>query len=255
LNDDQHRVQVLVVDDEPLVRIGVTKILRTQSKVELVGEASNGLEAVSMIEELAPDIVFLDVQMPGLDGFEVLDALEVDSPPVVVFVTAYDQHAIKAFDVHAVDYILKPFDDERLLTALDRAVARLNSDGKEKGIESLLGEVRSPKGHTERFLVRSAGRIYFVAAEEVDWIDAADNYVRLHAGGKPHLIRSKISQLAEELDPSTFVRVHRSHIVNMKQVKELKPLPSGDCDVVLKNDVVVRLSRSYRQDFESRMTG
>ncbi len=249
-------VKVLVVDDEPLVRVGITRTLRQLEHVELVGEASDGLEAVSLIEALKPNVVFLDVQMPGMNGFEVLEALEVDSKPVIVFVTAFDQHAIRAFDVHAADYILKPFDDERLITSLERAIVRTRAVAEQKGLEPLLEDIRTQRAkHTERFLIRSAGRIYFVAATEIDWIEAADNYVRLYAEGKPHLVRSKISQLADELDPTGFARVHRSHIVNMARVRELRPLASGDCDIILKNGQVVRMSRSYRQAFEKKMTG
>lgn len=250
-------LRVMVVDDEPLVRRGMTKFLRHQEGIELVPEARDGLEAVRLIEANRPDLVFLDVQMPEMNGFEVLSNVEGDPRPAVVFVTAYDQYALKAFEVHAVDYLLKPFDDERLDVALQRAKARLLAPhrGLDERVTALLAGLAQPEEWIERFMVRSGGRIFFVDADDVAWLEAADNYVRLHVPGRKHLIRDTIKHLESRLDPKRFARIHRSIIVNVGEVQEIRPLPSGDGDVVLRGGTEVRLSRSYREAFEQRMIG
>ncbi len=250
-------LRVMVVDDEPLVRRGMERFLSSQPGVELLPQAKNGLEAVELIEEHGPDLVFLDVQMPEMDGFEVLANLEERALPAVVFVTAYDQYALQAFEVHAVDYLLKPFDDDRLATALRRARARLEAphDGLDQRVAALLAELRNNQSHVERFMVRTAGRIYFVDVDEVDWLEAAGNYVRLHVGDRQHLVRDTIKNLESRLDPKSFIRIHRSAMINVVRVQEVRSLPSGDCYVVLTNGTSVRLSRGYREMFERTMMG
>lgn len=246
-------LRVLTVDDEPLVRRGVARFLEQSPDVTWIGEARDGAEAVALIERHAPDLVLLDVQMPEMDGFEVLAQIEPDRRPAVVFITAYDQYALRAFEVHAVDYLLKPFDDDRLATAIARARERLAAPPGEDGVDALVREHRAQRTRVERFMVRSGGRIYFVDAREVDWFEAADNYVRLHVGDRPHLVRDTIKHLASKLDPSLFVRIHRSTIVNISRIRELRPLPSGDGDIVLSDGVTLRLSRSFREPFERVM--
>ncbi len=250
-------LRVMVVDDEPLVRRGMERFLSSQPGVEVLPQAKNGVEAVQLIEEHGPDLVFLDVQMPEMDGFEVLANLEETALPAVVFVTAYDQYALKAFEVHAVDYLLKPFDDDRLATALRRARARLvaHHNGLNERVAALLAELHQDASRVERFMVRTAGRIHFVDVDEVDWLEAADNYVRLHVGDRQHLVRDTIKNLVTRLDAKRFVRIHRSAMINVVRVQEVRPLPSGDCDVVLINGTSVRLSRGYRETFERTMMG
>ena len=245
-------LRVMVVDDEPLVRRGMTHFLKSQSGIRLLPEAHDGVAAVQLIEEHGPDLVFLDVQMPEMDGFEVLAALESRKVPAVVFVTAYDQYALKAFEVHAVDYLLKPFDDERLALALQRAQLRLKDRGAgvDDRVASLLANLQETPKRVERFMVRSGGRIYFVHVDDVDWLEAADNYVRLHTGDGQHLVRDTIKNLETRLDPDRFTRIHRSAMVNVSQMVEMRPLPSGDCDLVLKNGARLRVSRSYRDQFQ-----
>lgn len=248
-----HRWRVAVVDDEPLVREGMTDFLTTQPDVELVGEARDGLAAVKLIERRHPDLVFLDVQMPGLDGFGVLNALAPDALPAVVFITAYDQYALRAFDVHAVDYLLKPFDRARLATALERARARLANGDWHKGISGLLAAMR-PR-HLTRLAVRSRNRTYFVDVADVDWFEGAGNYVRLHVGERVHLVRATLKHLAARLDPERFQRIHRSTILNVGRLSEIRSLTTGDCRIVLESGAELTLSRTYRQRFERLVLG
>lgn len=244
----------MVVDDEPLVRRGLVRFLGRQPGVALTPEAADGVEAIRLIEEHRPDLVFLDIQMPELDGFEVLESLDPEAQPAVVFVTAYDEHALRAFEVHAVDYLLKPFDDERLATALERARQRLDgSNGRPPDLTELLASVANRSRKSERLLVRAGGRIQFVPVDTVIWFEARDNYVRLHTPDGTHLIRETIKALGARLPADRFARIHRSTIVNLTKVAELRPLPSGDSDVLLDDGTGLRLSRGYREEFERRM--
>ena len=247
----------MIVDDEPLVRRGMAKSLSAESDIELTPEASDGNEALELIREHAPDLVFLDVQMPEMNGFEVLASLEDVERPEVVFVTAYDRYALRAFEIHAVDYLLKPFDEERLQTALSRARARMQqgTDALDDRVRALLEDLDASKSRPDRLMVRSGGRIYFVNVDEVDWFEAADNYVRLHVGDRQHLVRDTIGGLEGRLDPDQFIRVHRSAVINVSRIEEMRPLASGDCDIVLRGGRTVRLSRTYRQGFEARVVG
>jgi two-component system, LytTR family, response regulator len=222
------RVRALIVDDEPLARTRLERLLGGRADVAIVGTAASGDEAITKVTSLLPDLIFLDVQMPGLGGFDVLGEIGGRGRPFVIFTTAHAQYALRAFEVHALDYLLKPFDEERLMSALDRALPMI------RGSE-----------WTERFLVRSAGRIVFIGANEIAWIEAADNYAYLHCDGATHLIRTSLKALEQKLDPSRFVRIHRSAIVNLTQIAELMPLAHGDYDVILRNGRHIAASRTF----------
>jgi two-component system LytT family response regulator len=242
-------LRVLLVDDEPLARQLLRVLLQDDPEVSVVGECS-GPEAVDEVARQGPDILFLDVQMPGLDGFSVLEQLGPERRPVVVFVTAYDAHALRAFEVHALDYLLKPVSDERFAQALQRAKARVR-EGRGADVEERLSALlRERTSWAKRFLVRTHDRTLVVEADAVDWVEAADYYVSLHVGEKTHLMRETMAELEQRLDPRRFFRVHRSAIVNLERVREIHPLFRGDCELVLSSGARVRLSRTRRADFE-----
>ena len=239
------RLRALVVDDEPLARSLLRVLLARDPEVEVAGECS-GAEAVEAVERTRPDLLFLDVQMPEVDGFDVLAALGRERAPAVVFVTAYDRYAVRAFEVHAVDYLLKPIDEARFAEALARAKDRARRRVTDPRLGPLLADHAR---HARRFLVRGRERTVVVDAADVDWIEAADYYATLHAGGKAHLIRETLTDLAERLDPERFVRVHRSAIVNLDRVREIHPLFRGDAELVLAGGARVRMSRTRRAEF------
>jgi two-component system LytT family response regulator len=238
-----HVLKVVVVDDEPIAREGLRALLAADRDVEVVAECGDGASAVETIRRTRPDIVFLDVQMPDVDGFDVLRALAGEPLPAVVFVTAYDKYALRAFDVHAVDYLLKPFHDERFAEALARAKARRGEDMTGR-IARLLDE-RKPK--VMRVLVKTGGRVLFLRADEIDWIEAADYYVKLHVAGKVHMLRESMAALEARLDPELFFRVHRSAIVNLERVRELQPYSRREHVLVLRDGTRLRLTRSRRE--------
>jgi two-component system LytT family response regulator len=245
-------VRVLIADDEPPARAKLRRFLDADPEVAVAGEAASGTEAVEMIERLRPDLVFLDIQMPGADGFGVLQAIDPAALPHVVFVTAYDEYALRAFEVHAVDYLLKPFDADRFRTALARAKERVRArppaggDGLDERIRRVLAEARPAPGYLERVLVRTGTRAVFLRTDEVDWLEAEENYVRLHAGAESYLVRGTLAGLEERLDPARFIRVHRSHIVNLASIRELHPWSHGDWMIVLRDGRQLMLSRRYR---------
>jgi two-component system LytT family response regulator len=246
-------MRALIVDDEPLAREGIRQLLRQEPDIEICGECSDGLEGIGEIERKRPDLLFLDVQMPEIDGFEVLDSLHVDRLPAVIFVTAYDQYAVRAFDVHAVDYLLKPLDQKRFREALDRARRQRAHEKQEEVVESLralLKEARLRRKFVERFVARSVGKIQIVRATDVDWIDADADYACLHCQGKKHLIRQTMNSLERQLDPERFMRIHRSSIVNLDRVKELQTLSHGDCILLLEDGTRLTMSRTYRERFD-----
>jgi len=249
------KIRTLIVDDEPLARQGVRRLLEADPEVEIVGECGDGLEAVESIQALHPGLVFLDIQMPEMNGFEVLDALDTESMPLVVFVTAYDQHAVKAFEVHALDYLLKPFDRERFEEALGRAKASLR-DNQQGAIASKIADmlVRSERVRGERFMIKSGGHITFLRTEEVDWVEAQGDYVCLHCQGKKHLMRDKIGHMENQFNGGTFVRIHRSTIVNVGRIKEMQPLFHGDYAVVLNDGTRLTMSRSFREKVFQRLS-
>jgi two-component system, LytTR family, response regulator len=245
------KLRALIVDDEPLARDTLRLLLRDDAEVELVGECS-GADAIALIEKTPPDILFLDVQMPEVNGFDVLEAIGTDAVPGVVFVTAYDEYAVRAFDVHAVDYLLKPFDDARFARALARVKARARLGKPDERLPPL---IRDHWQLQRRFVVRARDRMLVVPADEVDWIEAADYYASLHVGPKTHLVRQSLTELAQRLDPEHFVRVHRSAIVNVDRVREIQRLEHGDCVLVLGDGAQVKLSRTRRRDFDRLFSG
>lgn len=239
-------LRIMIVDDEPLARRRVRDLLMTRHDVEVVGECEDGVSALERIGELRPDVVLLDIQMPGLDGISVAERLG-EPRPVVVFVTAFDQHALRAFDVHAMDYVLKPFEPDRLFRAIDRANAGARRAEREPADwKAMLAELRAAPTWLDRVAIRLGDRIYYVRLQDVDWIEAEGNYARLHTGAKSHLLRRAMRQLVEELDPKRFARIHRSAIVNIDSVQELRAQPDGDFLVVLTTGAKLKLLRKYR---------
>lgn len=245
-------MRALIVDDEPLARRGVALRLREFKDVEIVGECGDGPSAVDKIVSLKPDVVFLDVQMPGMDGFEVLRALPKDSLPGVIFLTAYEQHALQAFEVHALDYLLKPVDDERFAAAIERARKVTDSAWKDRTAERLL-EMLGCTGdkYLSRFTVRTGSRIQIVLAEDTDWISAAGDYAELHVRGRPHLLRETINTLEENLDPKKFLRIHRSRIVRTAAIVELRGIDNREYVVKLTDGSEHRSSRTYASALEN----
>jgi two-component system LytT family response regulator len=234
------RIRALVVDDEPLARSNVTVLLRRDPEIEVVGECGSGMEAIAEIRGSKPDLLFLDVQMPECDGFDVLEMLGGEMPAAVVFVTAYDQYALRAFEAGALDYLLKPFDNTRFDRALGRAKERIAHD-------------RNPTPVMEKFVVKSAGQVSFLKASEIDWIEAADYYSCLHVGARTHLLRRSMAELDEELDRAVFCRIHRSTIVKLDRVRGLNLNESGEYDVLLEDGTKLRLSRRYRKELQTRL--
>jgi two-component system LytT family response regulator len=234
------RIRALVVDDEPLARSNLTVLLRRDPEIDVVRECGSGVEALAEIRGSKPDLVFLDVQMPECDGFDVLEMLGGELPPAVVFVTAYDQYALRAFEAGALDYLLKPFDNARFDRALGRAKERI---AHEKTSPPVM----------ERFAVKSAGQVSFLKASEIDWIEAADYYSCLHVGARTHLLRRSMAELDEELDQTVFCRIHRSTIVKLDRVRGMKLNESGEYDVLLEDGTKLRLSRRYRKELQSRL--
>jgi two-component system LytT family response regulator len=245
-------MRVLIVDDEPLARRGLALRLKRFSDLEVVGECEDGASAVQQILDLVPDLVLLDVQMPGLDGFEVLNALPKDKMPQVIFVTAYDEHAIRAFEVHAVDYLLKPVTEERLAAAIDHAEKSMRgvSAQRSANLISKLLEDQRPK-YLARFISKTGSRICIVQQEQVLWIAAAGDYAELHTRNSVHLIRETMDTLAQNLDPGQFIRVHRSTIVRLNQILELQIRDNGEFDVRLRDGSQHRCSRTYAKSIES----
>ena len=227
-------LRVLIVDDEPLARRGVRVRLERLGRITVVGESASGAEAVRAITELRPDVVMLDVQMPGLDGFGVIDAIGADRMPVVVFLTAYDSHAIRAFEAQALDYLLKPIDDERFALAIERARRRVH--------ERETGRAATPRPDG-RIAVRDRGRVILVASDSIDWIAAEGDYVRIHTGGRGHLHRETMASLSARLDASRFARIHRSTIVNVSRVRELHARGDRELLVVLRDGTQLKASR------------
>lgn len=244
-------IRVLLVDDEPLARRGLRHRLGGAAGFEVVGECGDGASAVAAIAELRPGLVFLDIQMPGLHGFDVIDEVGLERMPAVVFVTAFDRFAVRAFDVHALDYLLKPIDEERFRLALERVRRHLARPGGGEGerIAAALGDLgrNAPGRWAKRLAIRSAGRVKLVETREVDRFEAAGNYIEVHVGAKKHLLRETMASLAARLDPERFARVSRSAIVHLERVRELRPLASGDFLVVLRDGTEVAGSRRYRE--------
>ncbi len=250
------RTRVVIADDEPLARERLRTLLATEDWLDLVAECQDGPSAIAAIEKLRPDLVFLDVQMPGATGFDVIQAVGPDRMPCVVFVTAYDRYALRAFDVHAIDYLLKPFDRERFQQAVTRArqqIERTTNGELEERLLALVRDLKPAQQRFERFVIKSSGRVFFVRADEIDWIEAAGNYVKLHVGAEAHLFRETMNAIEDRLDPDVFYRIHRSHIVNIERVRELQPWFNGEYVVFLRTGARLTLSRGYREKLQERI--
>ena len=259
------KIRTLIVDDEPLAREGIRMLLANDSQFEVIGESTNGREAAAAIRKHRPHLVFLDVQMPEIDGLGVLRSLASDHLPLIVFVTAFDKFAIAAFDAHALDYVLKPVNPERFATTLKRVKKRFAeqevSQISQRLVELLqtgesTGEARvPPPEYLTRFSIKTGDRIHFVEASDVDWLGAEDYYVKLHVGKQSHLIRETLSNLERELDPARFLRIHRSTIVNCSRIKELKQHFRGEYLVILHDGTSLKLSRSYQHAADRLLKG
>ena len=248
-------LRVLIVDDEPLARRRLKALLGDEPEIEIAGECEDGASAIAAARQLSPAVMFLDVQMPGLDGFDVIEALGPDRCPAIVFVTAYDAYALKAFEVHAIDYLLKPFDRKRLRQALARARALASSE-KDVGRQliAVMAELRANRPR-ERIVVKSRERIYFVRVADISWIEASGHYLTLHAGRDEHLIRSTLKEFESQLDGERFFRVHRSTIVNVDYIKELLPSFHGEYVIVLRDGTRVSTSRGNSERLQAILRG
>ena len=247
------KIRTLIVDDELLARERLRQLLQAEPEIELVGECADGQEAVVAIKKQSPDLIFLDVQMPELDGFGVIESITAQPPPVIVFVTAHDKFALRAFEVHAVDYLLKPFDRERFQKALARALDRVKHRENISQADSqsaVLAELKPPSKPLERLAVKTGGRVIFVKLADIDYIEAAHNYVELHVEKQSHLLRETLNSIEARLPADKFVRISRSVIVNIERVKELQPLFYGEYTVTLHNGVRLTLSRRYRDKLQ-----
>ena len=244
----------LLVDDEPLAREGLRMLLSQDPEISAIHEAKDGAEAVALIRSMRPDLVFLDVQMPEMDGISVVAEVGAEKMPAVVFLTAYDKYAIQAFEVNAVDYLLKPVTEERFGQALARAKSRLlassgisQHDDASRQILSLLETIASPRRSLKRLAVRSAGKTFFVDVDDIDWIEAAENYVQLHVGRAVHLLHVTMNALEESLHSDTFVRIHRSIIVNVRRIKELQPALHGEYAITLRDGTRLQSGRAWNE--------
>jgi two-component system LytT family response regulator len=247
-------LRALIVDDERLARDKVRRLLESEADVEIVGECGSGHEAVAVLRSQKVDLVFLDIQMPGLSGFDVLREVGPAALAHVVFVTAHDEFAVRAFDVQALDYLLKPFDAARFRETLAR-VRKRSAGELQQQMTALLEGLGARDAYAQRMLVKGAGRLSFVRVDEIDWIEAADNYVRLHSGRDEHLLRETMNSVETRLDPHRFVRVHRSAIVNVDAVKEVQPLFHGDYEVLLRTGKLVPVGRNYRDKLLKTLGG
>jgi two-component system LytT family response regulator len=265
MSTDAKQIRTLIVDDEPLARRTIRDLLSDDPAVSVVGECDGGRAAVELIRRQPPDLLFLDIQMPGMDGFDVLSRIELERIPAIIFVTAYDAYALKAFEVHALDYLLKPFTDERFGEALARAKSHVELREVKELAQSLRAflegrvDAEPPaavrKSFLTRFMVKLGGRAIFVSTADVDWIEADNYYIKLHVGDRAHLLRLSMKELEEKLDPKSFWRIHRSAIINLDRVKELRQHPNGEYVVLLKDGTELKLSRSRRERLHELLTG
>ena len=260
----ENKIRVLIVDDEPLARRGIRQLLETEKDFEIAGEATNGREAISLNHKLTPDLVFLDIQMPLLDGFSFVEKMGAQNLPEIVFVTAYDEHAIRAFEINALDYLLKPIDPERFVKTLNRVREQMKetqTKGIDRKLSTLLQSLESVKSngeqptYLERITIKKAEHITFVDVDEIDWISSEGNYVKLHAKNKTHLFRETMDGIERKLDPQKFLRLRRSTIVQIEQIKELHPLFNGEYVVILKDGTKLSSSRRYRQNLNLLLKG
>jgi two-component system LytT family response regulator len=249
-------MRALIVDDEALARTALSRLLKRDSDITIVAECGDGESAVKSIRQMKPDVVFLDVQMPEMDGFQVIESIGVEEMPATIFVTAYDRYAMRAFDASAVDYLLKPFVPDRLARAVARARDRWQNRQDKDAAKRLFAllDNRYPSDYIRRLAVASGGRIAFVAVEEIDWIGAEDNYARLHAGRRVYEVRETLQALMEKLDPREFIRIHRSTIVNVRRIREVQPWFQGSHIIVLQSGEELRMSR-YQKEAVDRLLG
>lgn len=254
-------VRALIVDDEAPARKRIRELLENRPWINLAGECASGRSAIRAIQEKKPDLIFLDIQLGDADGFEVLQGIDLESPPLIIFVTAYDEYALNAFDHHALDYLLKPFDDERFEEALGLARERIASRSfgdLNRRLEGFLGDIgsrRNADAHPSRLVIRSSQKVTFVKVSDIEWIEADGSYVSIRAKGKDHLMRESLKNLEEKLDPAHFLRIHRSTIVNADLIRELHPHFHGEYYVELENGKRFKLSRSYRDNAERILEG
>jgi two-component system LytT family response regulator len=246
---DSKPIRVLIVDDEPLARKRLRELLKDDHEIAIIGECANGAETISATRELAPELIFLDVQMPGIDGLAVSETFDGKQSPLVIFVTAFEQYAVRAFDVQAVDYLLKPFDRARFTQAMRRAKERLREkrhDDVNQQILGLLSEIKDKPQYLDRLVIKNNDRVFVLKTDEIDWIEAEGNYVRVHFGKQSSLVRETLTRLASQLDPRKFPRIHRSRLVNIDRIQELQPWSHRDWRIILRNGAELRLSRNYR---------
>jgi two-component system LytT family response regulator len=257
--EQEMKIRALIIEDEPVARKRMKRLLADDSEIEVIGECVDGREAVAAIQKFKPDLIFLDIQIPELDGFDVLKAIEIEQMPFVIFVTAFNKYAIKAFEFHALDYLLKPFEPERLQSSLDRVKKQIrqeNTGDLETRLRSLLEDVKpTPSGYQERLAIKSDEEVMFLKIEEIDWIEPAGNFLRLHIGKESHLIRETLSALEAKLDPRKFMRIQRSAIVNIARIKKLHPLFRGEYVVVLQNGVRLTSTQGYRDKLRELIEG
>jgi len=247
------KIRTLVVDDEPLACKRLVKLLNEEEDVEVIEVCANGKEAIDEINDKDPDLVFLDIQMPEINGFEVLQHIESDRVPAIIFLTAYDEYALKAFEVHALDYLMKPFNKARFQGSLQRAKNTIKSNGKSEvgeKVENLLEYLNPQHDSLSRILIKTSSRYFFLKADEIDWIESAGNYVRIHSGKNNYLIRETMINMEKKLDADKFFRIHRSTIINVEKVKELEQWFHGDYQVIMYNDEKLTMSRNYKDLLE-----
>ena len=250
------KTRVIIADDEPLARARLRMLLAEEAWIDVIAECSDGPSTITAIEKFRPELVFLDVQMPGGSGFDVIESVGAGRMPFVIFVTAFDRYALRAFDVHALDYLLKPFDRDRFRDAVTRARERIerSSNGDlERRLLALVNDLKPAPQPLERFVIKSGGRVFFLRAEDIEWIEAAGNYVKLHVGAETHVFRETMNSLEARLNPSVFFRIHRSHIVNIERVRELQPWFNGEYVVFLTSGARLTLSRGYREKLQDRI--
>ncbi len=244
------KIQVLIADDEPLERKKLAYLLQDDPELEIVCQTQNGIDTIREIQTKKPDLVFLDIQMPDLDGFDVIHALDPAFMPRIIFVTAYNEYALKAFEVHAIDYLLKPFDKERLYKAVDYVKKSLMDDQNviRKRMQGFMNSIQSEQKYTDSVVIKCDGHIFFIKTEKIDWIESSGNYAIIHAENQEHMCRDTLKSLEKRLEQTQFVRVHRSKIVNIAHIKEIKPWFHGDSIIVLQNNKEIPLSRNYKEN-------
>jgi len=244
------KIRTVIVDDEPLARERLRKLISNEEDLELIEMCENGQEAIDYLSEDLPHLLFLDIQMPEIDGFQVLKKINYEDIPCIVFVTAYDEYALRAFEVNALDYLLKPFDQQRFKKAVARVRNQLQNQTQnqlDSRLTRLVDSLDKSSSYLERIMIKANGRVYFVKTDEVDWIEAAGNYLKLHYGKKNHMIRETMSNMEEKLDPDQFFRIHRSVIVNIEKIKELQPWFHGDYMITLLDGQKLTMSRNYKE--------